>query len=192
MARLRLRLWCDDCLSAYAAICADPDVMRFIGDGHPYDLGETREHVARIREHWAEKGFGLWAASRRSDDRLAGFVGLSTPSFLPEVLPAVEIGWRLGREHWGQGLATEGAAAALADGFSRVGLTEILSIYQPANLASQRVMEKIGMTHLRDTVDPVHGFPLRIYRARRSPDPTSGVTRSARRRKREYRIPRPP
>jgi RimJ/RimL family protein N-acetyltransferase len=164
-ARLRLRQWSDDDLASYAAICADPEVMRFIGDGHACDHHETRDRLGRIREHWENEGFGLWAATLRADDRLVGFIGLSTPTFLPEVLPAVEIGWRLGREHWGHGLATEGAAAALADGFSRLGVEQILAIYQPANLASWRVMEKLGMTHLRDTVDPIYGFPLRIYRA---------------------------
>ncbi len=176
-ARLRLRLWDDDDLANYAAICGDPDVMRFIGDGRQYDLQETCEQVARSREHWREKGFGFWATTLRADDRLVGFIGLSTPTFLPEVLPAVEIGWRLGREHWGQGLATEGATAALADGFSRLGLEEILSIYQPANPASQRVMEKLGMTYLCDTVDPVHGRPLRIYRARSRRGSVDGPSR---------------
>jgi RimJ/RimL family protein N-acetyltransferase len=165
--RLRLRLWGDDDFTDYAAICADPDVMRFIGDGHPYDTQETREHFGRIRAHWSDHGFGLWAATLRADDRLVGFVGLATPTFLPEVLPAVEIGWRLGREHWGQGLATEGAMAALAHGFSRADVREILSICHMENVASERVMRKIGMSHLRDTTEPRYGVPTRIYRVRR-------------------------
>ncbi|MFG3318579.1 GNAT family N-acetyltransferase [Streptomyces sp. NPDC048171] len=82
----------------------------------------------------------LWLLSIRSTGKLAGFTGLSVPNYLPEVLPAVEVGWRLGRAHWGQGMATEAAAAALRFGFEERGLERIVSIAQVGNDASERIM----------------------------------------------------
>jgi RimJ/RimL family protein N-acetyltransferase len=77
---------------------------------------------------------------------LVGFCGLTVPMFLPEVLPAVEVGWRLARGAWGRGLATEAARAALAFGFEEQGMAEIVAIVQPENVRSLRVAEKLGMT----------------------------------------------
>jgi RimJ/RimL family protein N-acetyltransferase len=85
------------------------------------------------------------------------WVGLAVPHFLPEALPAVEIGWRLARRSWGAGLATEGARAALADGFGRCGLAEIVSIRHIDNVASARVMAKLGFTDQFTTTVPSHG-----------------------------------
>jgi ribosomal-protein-alanine N-acetyltransferase len=80
-----------------------------------------------------------------------GFVGLSVPSFDAHFMPAVEVGWRLARETWGHGFATEAARAAIRDGFEHLGLSEIVSFTVPANVRSIRVMERLGMT--RDPVD---------------------------------------
>src|SRR5437667_8519927 len=104
--RLRLRSWRDDDLEPFAAINADPEVARFLRDGTPATREQTAELLARIREHWEEHGFGLWAAELKDAGELVGFVGLAVPTFLPEVLPSVEVGWRLARVRWGQGLAT--------------------------------------------------------------------------------------
>jgi RimJ/RimL family protein N-acetyltransferase len=162
--RLHLREWRESDLEEYAPICADPEVMRYIGDGQPRTREETALSIERMRRGFADRGFGFLAATLRDTGRLAGFVGLGVPTFLPEIMPAVEIGWRLGRAFWGQGLATEGARAALADGFTRCAVDEIVSIYQPANAASGRIMEKIGMTRMLDTVLPAHGYAVRVYR----------------------------
>jgi RimJ/RimL family protein N-acetyltransferase len=83
-------------------------------------------------------------------------------------MPTVEIGWRLDPTVWGRGLATEGARAALADGFSNPELQEVVSIYQPENQASGRVMARLGMHFDRDTAHPTRGFPLRAYRLSRT------------------------
>jgi len=92
---------------------------------------------------------------------------LAPPDWLPEVMPAVEIGWRLDPRVWNQGLASEGARAMLDYGFDELALPEILSIYEPDNVASGRVMEKLGMQVERDTVHPYFDRPLRIYRMSR-------------------------
>ncbi|MHB1629298.1 MAG: GNAT family N-acetyltransferase, partial [Bacilli bacterium] len=94
---------------------------------------------------------------------LVGFVGLSVPAYLPEVTPAVEIGWRLGRSFWGRGIATEAAKETLRFGFGNCGLSEILSICQKENSASERIMQKLGMHLDRETIDPSCGRIVRVY-----------------------------
>ena len=107
--------------------------------------------AARVIETLEARGFGLWAVEVPGSIPFAGFVGLSIPRFEVHFTPCVEIGWRLAREAWGHGYATEGAEAALKHGFDVVGLPEIVSFTVPANLRSWRVMEKIGMR--RDPAD---------------------------------------
>lgn len=101
----------------------------------------------------------MWAAELKADRRLIGYVGLSTPNWLPEVLPAVEVGWRLHPDYWGRGLATEGGRASLSHGFET---RELERIIEPANVASGRVMEKLGMHDWRTATDPVRGLSLAI------------------------------
>jgi RimJ/RimL family protein N-acetyltransferase len=95
----------------------------------------------------------------------AGFVGLSRPAFETSFTPCVEIGWRLARGCWGRGYATEGARAAVAFGFERLGLEEIVAFTVPGNLRSIRVMEKIGMTFSEEFDHPLiaPGHPLRRH-----------------------------
>jgi len=108
---------------------------------------ESDAAVERIEAHFAKHGFGLWAVEIPGVTSFAGFIGLSIPSFQAHFTPCVEVGWRLARDHWGKGYATEGAHAALAFGFERLKLDEIVSFTPVSNLRSQRVMERIGMTH---------------------------------------------
>ena len=109
--------------------------------------------VDRIKAHFERFGFGLWAVERTdlSHRPFIGFIGLSVPRFEAHFTPCVEIGWRLAPEHWGIGLATEGAKRVARRGFVELLLDEILSFTMPENLASRRVMEKIGMR--RDPAD---------------------------------------
>jgi RimJ/RimL family protein N-acetyltransferase len=155
--RLLLRRWRDDDAEAFAAINADSDVMRFIGTGTPLTRAQSDELLARFASEWDERGFGLWAVEARGDDPdppLLGFCGLTVPMFLPEVLPAVEVGWRLARHAWGRGIATEAARAALAFGFGELGMREIISIVDPRNDRSLRVCAKLGMTERPDRLHP--------------------------------------
>lgn len=149
--RLRLRAWHAGDLAPFAALNADPAVMEHFPS--LLTRGESDAMVARIGEHFARHGFGLWAVEALSIAEHVGFVGLSVPRFESHFTPCVEIGWRLAREHWGLGYAPEAARAALAFGFDRIGLEEIVSFTIPANVRSRRVMEKIGMRH-----DPADDF----------------------------------
>ncbi len=161
--RLILRRWREEDVAPMAAVNADPEVMRWIRDGSVRDEQQTRGGIQAWESEWEAQGFGLFAVEIRSTGELAGFTGLSVPGFLPEVLPAVEVGWRLGRSHWGRGLATEAAAAAVRFGFEERGLERIVSITQVGNDASERIMTKLGMRLARETVSPAGGRRVRVF-----------------------------
>lgn len=104
------------------------------------------------------------AVTERSSGSLTGWAGLSVPEFLPEILPAIEVGWRLGADHRGKGYATEAAAATIDWGFHALGLEEIVSIYEPENVPSGRVMDRLGFGPGAATTEPVRGHPLLVRR----------------------------
>ena len=149
--RLILRPPRDEDLAPFAAMNADPEVMRHF----PATLSraESDAMVARNRDGFAARGFGNWAIEVSGVTSFAGFVGLSVPRFQAHFTPCVEIGWRLVTAYWGKGYATEGARAALAFGFATLKLPEIVSFTVVANLPSRRVMERLGMRH-----DPADDF----------------------------------
>ncbi|MDN3296349.1 GNAT family N-acetyltransferase [Streptomyces ficellus] len=161
--RLLLRRWREEDLTAMAEINADPVVMEWIGDGSVLDLEQTAEAIERWEEEWDEEGFGLFAVELLGSGELAGFTGLSVPEYLPEVLPAVEIGWRFGRPFWGQGYAAEAAHASLEFALQDRGLDRVVSICRAGHDASENVMRKLGMSLEREAVDPRYGFPLLVH-----------------------------
>ncbi|WP_458248190.1 GNAT family N-acetyltransferase [Streptomyces sp. MAI_2237] len=161
--RLLLRRWREDDAAPMAAVNADPEVMRWIGDGSVRDARQTRLGIEAIEREWDARGFGLFAVEIRSTGELAGFTGLSVPDFMPELLPAVEVGWRLGRSHWGRGLATEAARAAVRFGFEELRLERIVSVAQVGNGASERIMAKLGMHIVQEAVDPGCGRRVRVF-----------------------------
>lgn len=166
--RLVLRGWRDDDLDPLAMINADPEVMRYILDGSVRDREQSAAGLRKMVRTWDEHGFGLFAVEVRETGVLAGWAGLAVPDFLPEVLPAVEIGWRLDRRFWGRGYATEAAAAALHFGFAERGLDRIISIRHPENDRSARVMEKLGLRYEFSTVMPKHNRLAAVHAISRS------------------------
>ncbi|MFC9670673.1 GNAT family N-acetyltransferase [Streptomyces sp. NPDC056949] len=161
--RLLLRRWREEDVVPLSAVNADPEVMRWIGDSSVRDEQQTCGGIEAAEREWESQGFGLFAVEVRATGELAGFTGLSIPGFLPEVLPSVEIGWRLGRAHWGKGLATEAATAVVRFGIEERGLERIVSIAQVGNHASERIMVKLGMQPFRETVDPSCGRHVRVF-----------------------------
>ena len=143
--RLRLRRWRDEDRGPFAALNADRVVMEFF----PSVLSAEQSDAVmdRIEAGFDECGFGLWALQVRATGEFIGFTGLAVASFDAHFTPAVEVGWRLARSAWGNGYATEGARASLAHAFGPLGLGEVLSFTTTTNKPSQRVMERIGMTH---------------------------------------------
>lgn len=161
-ARLRLRRWRETDIDAMERINAHPDVSRWIGDGSGFDRSASAAEIARFERGWDEHGFGRFAVELRESRELVGFTGMSMLPDIPELMPAVEIGWRLGRDHWGRGLATEASAAAL--GFAaEAGLTRVVAVHLVGNDASARVMRRLGMRFELETVENVHGLPVHVY-----------------------------
>ncbi|MGW0778195.1 GNAT family N-acetyltransferase [Streptomyces sp. NPDC002835] len=161
--RLLLRRWHDDDLVPMADINADPQVMRWVDDGSVHDLERTAEEIEQWEEEWDEEGFGLFAVELLASGELAGFTGLSVPEYLPEVMPAVAIGWRFGPHFWGQGYASEAAHATLEFALQDRGLDRVISITRPGDDASENVIRKLGMEPELETTHPVHGYPLRVH-----------------------------
>jgi ribosomal-protein-alanine N-acetyltransferase len=171
--RLVLRRWREADLEPFAQLNADPEVMRHFKS--TLDRSASDLMVERIEREFEERGLGLWAVEVVDDAAFVGFVGLHVADFPAHFTPAVEIGWRLARAHWGRGYATEGARAALAFGFIRLRLGEIVSLTTQGNTRSRAVMERLGMT--RDPTDDFdhpsipQGHPQRrhvLYRLRRA------------------------
>jgi RimJ/RimL family protein N-acetyltransferase len=171
--RLLLRQWRDAHLAPFAALNADPEVMQYMP--RCLERPESDTLAGRYRERIGERGWDLWALERRDDGSFIGAVGLAVVTFPAPFTPCVELAWRLARAQWGQGFATEAAAAALRFAFGCLALREVLAFTVPENRRSRAVMRRLGMRH-----DPggdfqhprlPEGHPLRphvLYRLRRA------------------------
>lgn len=143
--RLRLRQWTEADREPFAALNADPVVMEHF----PSTL--TREQsdrvLDRLRDFIDQHGWGFWAADALAGGtpRFIGFVGLLIPPAALHFMPCVEVGWRLARPYWGQGLASEGARLSARVAFEVLGLDEIVAMTQLRNMRSRAVMERLGM-----------------------------------------------
>jgi len=138
--RLVLRMFRESDLDAYAQMCADPEVMRYI-TGAPMTRDEAWRNLALILGHWQLRGYGLWAVEERASGLLAGRVGC----WRPEGWPGLEVGWSLLRPFWGLGYATEAGRAALSHAFGDLGQAHVVSLIQPENARSIRVARRLGM-----------------------------------------------
>jgi len=170
--RLVLRHWRDEDRAPFAALNADPEVMRYFLS--PLTRAESDALHERFVQEW-RSGMSFHAVEEKVSGRFIGFVGVAPlPQILP-ISPAMQVGWRLAREAWGRGYATEAARAAMDHAFADPGLAEIVSYTVPANTPSRRVMEKLGLERAaeRDFEHPAlpEGHPLRqhiLYRVTRA------------------------
>ncbi|HEX2012419.1 MAG TPA: GNAT family N-acetyltransferase [Roseateles sp.] len=142
-ARLRLRAWRDEDRAPFAALNADPAVMEFFPA--PQSRAQSDASIDAWMAQFEAQGWSNWAVQTRARGEFIGFVGLSVPRRQLPCSPCVEIGWRLARRFWGQGYASEAARGALALGFGRLQLAEIVSFTALGNLRSRAVMARIGM-----------------------------------------------
>tara|TARA_R110002074_G_scaffold106686_1_gene230587 strand:+ start:538 stop:1092 length:555 start_codon:yes stop_codon:yes gene_type:complete len=147
--RLILRPWRNDDFDGFAAMSADPKVMQYLLPNTTREKSDAE--AAKLKAYIEANGFGFWALEIPGIDPFIGFTGLIRVGSDMPFAPAVEVGWRLMRAHWGKGYASEAARAALAFGFDTLDLDEIVSLTVPANKRSQAVMQRIGMT--RDKAD---------------------------------------
>ncbi|SDI80660.1 Protein N-acetyltransferase, RimJ/RimL family [Pseudomonas flavescens] len=175
--RLYLSAWRDDDLADLATLCADEQVMRHFPA--PLSLEQSQALLARLQQHFSQHGFCFWALRRRHDGRFIGMTGLAHVGFEAAFTPAVEIGWRLLPDHWGQGYAQEAARAALDCAFERLELPQVVAFTTTTNVPSQRVMQALGMQPSGDFEHPAlaPGNPLRshlLYRIMRGEWPKRG------------------
>ena len=170
--RLLLRRWRDSDREPFFLVNSDPRVMEFF----PSILSreESDLMIERCDRHFAENGFGPFAAEILDDCSFVGYIALNRVTFMASFTPCVEIGWRLGADHWGKGLATEGAREVVRYAFEDLGLESLVAFTTVKNLRSRRVMEKLHMTYdsAEDFDHPrlPEGHPLRrhvLYRLRR-------------------------
>lgn len=140
--RLLLRRWRDEDRAPFAALNADPAVMEHMA--RTLTREQSDAFVDRIEACWDVRGLGLWAIEVPGAAPFIGYVGL-WPADDVAGAGTVEVGWRLARDHWGNGYATEGAREALRFGFAEIGLEEIVSFTVAQNERSRRVMERIGL-----------------------------------------------
>lgn len=137
--RMRLRMFRDSDLDGLAELFADPDVMRYVGNGQPCDRAEAKKALDSIVAHWERHAFGRWAVEDKQTGEFIGYGGLRSLFGTPEVV------YHLARRHWGKGLATEMARASLEFGFQQRNFDWIVAVAKPANAASIQVMKKLGM-----------------------------------------------
>ncbi len=156
--RLLLRMLRNEDFEDYAAMCADTDIMRFLGDRKPMNRNQAWRHMASIIGHWQLRGYGFFAVEEKATGRFVGRVGF----WDPEDWPDFEIGWTTVREHWGKGFATEAARACLSYAFTTLRREYVTSLIDPNNAASIRVAEHLGERFHQD-VD-LFGITVRQYR----------------------------
>lgn len=138
--RLLLRMFREEDFEEYAAMVADAEVTRYLGEGKPLSRGDAWRQMAFILGHWQLRGYGLWAVEETSTGRLVGRIGF----LYPEGWPDFELGWTLAREFWGRGYATEGARRALRYAFEELAREHVISLIRPDNGPSIRVAERLG------------------------------------------------
>jgi RimJ/RimL family protein N-acetyltransferase len=137
--RLILRGFEEQDLDAYAEMCADPEVMRYLG-GKTLSRADSWRNMAMIMGHWYWRGYGLWAVEERQSGEMIGRIGC----WQPEGWPGLEIGWTLRRAYWGKGFAKEAGKASMDYAFEKLGQSHVISIIRPENIASRKVAEKLG------------------------------------------------
>ncbi len=144
--RLGLREWREIDIEPFAEMNNDEDVMKYFPATLSYS--ETVRSVERIKLHFKENGFGLFAVENKSTLEFMGFAGFAIPLFESFFTPCVEIGWRFKKEWWGQGLASEAAIACLDYGFNALQFEKIVSFTSTVNVNSEKVMRRIGMNYI--------------------------------------------
>ncbi len=154
--RLILRAFTDEDIDPLHHILGEKDVLRHLPNTNPPSRDKAQQIVSGQLKHWEDHGYGWWAVELRAESKFIGWCGLR---YLPET-EEVEVAYLLGKPHWGKGLATEGAQASLRYGFEELGLESIVGIVHPENVASQRVLKKLGLRF----VEEAEYFGMDCYR----------------------------
>jgi RimJ/RimL family protein N-acetyltransferase len=177
--RLALRRWLACDAAGIGAVWREPEVWGALRPDRPIPDDLAIEWaIERHAQHWEEHGFGLWVVELlHIPGEIAGWVGASHPTYIPELADHVEIGWALRPSLWGLGYASEGARSALEVAFAHLGCDSVLSVVDPRNTRSRAVAERLGMRHWRDIRLHDRRRPLGVYAIAESPSnstPTPG------------------
>ena len=160
--RLALREWRPEDAEALYVLAGDPEVMRYVDVGRPWDgVGRVREWIMRLNESYRARGFSRWAVVERDGGRAVGSCGFAPLPWSGEI----DFGYMFRRDCWGRGYASEIAAAALRYGFERYGFREVVASIAPENAASRRVLEKLGFVYRNTEVMPGEEEESEIYAA---------------------------
>ena len=157
--RLRLEPFDETHFAGLLALNSDPVVMQFLGDGSPATAVEVQASIASAKERWERFGFSWWSIIRRDSDEIIGAGCVQHIENEPG--NPVEIGWRLKRDHWGHGYATEAARAMIAFAFDVLGVAAIHATTHPSNERSINVMKRLGMRSLG--LQPYYGRLVAVY-----------------------------
>jgi RimJ/RimL family protein N-acetyltransferase len=144
--RLGLRNWKEEDEQPFAQMCADPEVMKHFSK--PLTEEESKALIGRLQTHFDKHGYCYFAVDILETSEFIGFIGLVNQTWESDFTPCVDIGWRLKRAAWGKGYASEGAKACLEAAFTKFNINEVLAFATDTNIASQKVMEKIGMKQI--------------------------------------------
>jgi RimJ/RimL family protein N-acetyltransferase len=155
--RLRLRQVAQTDFDDYAALCADAEVMRYLGDRVPLSRDDAWRQLAMLAGHWTLRGYGMWAVEELSSGKFVGRVGLH----FPEGWPDPEIAWALSRAYWGHGYAREAASAAMRVAFETLEWPRAISLIAPLNQRSINLAERLGERFERTI--PLRGNPVGLY-----------------------------
>ena len=164
--RLRLEPFTEGHLAGLNKMNSDPQVMRYLSSGRPETLEETRAGIERVAKRWGELGYSWWALIERETEELVGAGAVQNlrrdPALVPDLACPLEIGWRLRRDRWGQGLAVEAARAMGDFAFNELNARELFAVCDPANIALENVMKRLGMRKVG--IQHWYGKDLLTYR----------------------------
>jgi RimJ/RimL family protein N-acetyltransferase len=156
-SRLRLREPVASDFDDYASLCADAEVMRYVGDRGPLSREDAWRQLTMLVGHWALRGYGMWVVEELGTRAFVGRVGLHYPEGWPER----EVAWALSRTFWGRGYAFEAATAALRFAFDTLGWSRAISLIAPLNLRSISLAERLGERYEQNLV--VRGHEMSLY-----------------------------
>jgi len=151
-ARLGFRRWVNDDIFPFSEMNKDDEVMEFFPDCMSDE--ETLEFVDKVNNMLNQFGYGLYAVDKLENKEFIGFVGFWHPTFESDFTPCIEIGWRISKENWNIGYATEGAKECLRYGFNQLGFIEVYSFTSKINAKSEKIMQKVGMHKVKEFEHP--------------------------------------
>jgi RimJ/RimL family protein N-acetyltransferase len=163
--RLILRRFREADTDAYAAMCADPEVMRFLSaDGALLSRADSWRQMSMFLGHWELRGYGTWAVEEKATGEFVGRIGLHNP----EGWPDRELGWTIARKFWGKGYAAEGARASIDHAFNALGWSHLVSLIHPDNERSARLALRLGYRQTK--MVSLRGLDLNMFRKDRDGD----------------------